>query len=370
MMGKLVRWLLLALLVAMTFATSGFGPPTLIESEAAATPVSARTLKLMAADRPPVLSAKAAVVMDAATGQVVFEKNARERRAPASTTKMMTALVTLENARLDQVVTASANVVVEPSIIGLEPGDQLTVEQLLYGLMLPSGNDAALALAEHVGGSVARFAEMMNAKAAQLGLRDTHFVNPHGLDARDHYSSAYDLAVIARVAMQNPVFERIVATREQRVEGPVSWIFKNNNRLLGVYPGADGIKTGYTDNAGRCLVFSATRGGHRAISVVLDSAAMYEDSAALLDYFFANYDWRKLSADDNPLSEYGQGDGLRRTSAESEHLIVFPVWQGPYLRWFFSVEPSPNQKGAVEGRAVFYLFGKSVAEIELRDQGG
>lgn len=367
--GKALRGAIavVALLVAM--ATSGFGPPTLTESQEALTPVSPSTLRQMRADRPPQVQAKAAVVMDAASGQVVYEKNARAQRAPASTTKMMTALVTLENARLADVVKAGPGVKVEPSIIGLDPGDQLTVEQLLYGLLLPSGNDAALALADHVGGSVPQFAAMMNAKAAQLGLKDTRFVNPHGLDADGHYSSAYDLAIIARAGMQNPVFERMVATKEYRVEGPIRWVFKNNNRLLDSYPGADGVKTGYTDNAGRCLTSSATRNGRRAIAVVLDSSDMYGDSAALLDYFFSNVDSETLAVGEVPLSGYSRDGEVRQTVAKTQPTIVFPAWQRPYLRWFYSIIPGSSQGDGATGLATYYLFGKKVAEIQLYDEG-
>jgi len=333
-------------------------------------PATVRTLKLMRTDRPPQVTAAAAVVMDAASGQVVYEKNSHAHRANASTTKMMTALLALENAKLDDVVTAGPDVKVEPTIIGLDPGDQLTVEQLLYGLLLPSGNDAAIALAEYVGGSIPRFAAMMNAKAAQLGMKDSHFVTPNGLDAEGHYSSAYDLALLARAAMQNPVFEKIVATKEYRVTGPVKWVFKNNNRMLDSYPGADGIKTGYTDNAGRCLVSSATRKGRRAIAVVLDSVDLWGDSSALLDYFFASYSWETLRVADVPLGDYGRNGGLRRTVARSEAEIAFPIWQRTYLRWFFSMSSSSSREDGAVGAVSYYLFGKKVAEIELYDAGG
>lgn len=363
------RLLLVACLLAVSAAITGFGPPTLVESDSAVTPVSPGVLRLMHAGRPPEILAEAAVVLDADTGQVLYEKNAHERRAPASTTKIMTALVTLENAQLTDVVRAGNDVQVEPSIIGLEPGDQLTVEQLLYGLLLPSGNDAAIALADHVGGSIPQFAAMMNAKVAELGLEDTHFVNPHGLDADGHYSSAYDLAVTARAAMRNPVFERIVRTQEYRIEGPVRWVFKNSNRLLGFYPGADGVKTGYTDNAGRCLVSSATRDGHRAISVVLDSGDTIGDSADLLTYFFSSFTRSTLGAAEVPLGSYTREGEEIRTVARGEVTIVFPTWQKPYLRWFFSPGDESGSADGSAGSVTYFLFGKKVAEIPLYEAG-
>lgn len=371
MSHRLLR-LLFALLVAIGgLATSGFGPATLTESDSASTPVSSTVLKQMRADRQPQVSAAAAVVMDADSGQVVFEKDSHAHRAPASTTKMTTALVTLENAHLTDIVTAGPNVKnVEPTIIGLDPGDTLTVEQLLYGLLLPSGNDAAVALAEHVGGTEAGFVTMMNAKVAQLGLKDTHYVTPHGLDSPGHYSSAYDLALTARAAFKNPIFEKIVATKEYRIEGPVKWYFKNGNRLLDTFSGADGVKTGYTDDAGACLVASATRNGHRAIAVVLNSQDTTGDSAALLDYFFSRYSWEPVRAGNSQLSVYAQGDETRRLTIAPQPDMVVQNWQKPYLRWFFSVPAAPAQGDGSSGTVTYYLFGRKVAELELRADGG
>jgi D-alanyl-D-alanine carboxypeptidase len=143
------------------------------------------------------------------------------------------------------------------------------------------------------------------------------------------------------------------------------WLFKNSNRLLGVYEGADGVKTGYTDNAGRCLVFSATRDGRRAISVVLDSEDTSGDSRALVDYFFANYSWQSLKVDTTPLVDYAQGEQLERAVAKAEPQIVFPRWQTPYLRWFFSLPAGGGRTDGVVGTASYYLFGKKAGQIEL-----
>ncbi len=357
--------IVIILLVTFSLLTVGFGPPTLIESEAAVTPVSSSTVKQIRADRLPKVGARAWLLMDETTGQVLASKNPHDHRPMASTTKMMTSLVTLEKARLTDVVTAGKNVKVDPTIIGLDPGDTLTVEQMLYGLMLVSGNDAAVALAEHVGGSIPGFADMMNAKATQLGLKDTHFVNPHGFDDPKHYSSAYDLAVLARTALQNPVFARIVSTKEYRIDAPIRWVFKNSNQLLNTLPGADGVKTGYTDEAGRCLVSSATRRGHRAIAVVLDGPDMYEDSGALLDYLLTNYDWESLEAADHPIAESGQGSEVQQVVARDKPAIVFPSWQRPYLRHYYDVSSTPSKGDGAAGAASYYLFGKKVAEVGL-----
>lgn len=237
---------------------------------------------------PPRVGARAAIVIDADTGRVLYEQNAHERLPPASLTKMATALVALERARPDFMVVATERSLVEPVVIGLEPGDQLPLREALYGLLLNSGNDVALAIAESVGeGSITRFVGWMNELVAALGLQDTRFANPHGLDVGEHYSSAYDLAVIGRVLLRNPLLRSIVATRDHTYQGSSLWAFHNINRILQAYPGADGIKTGYEIRAGYCMAASATRDGRQLVSVVLNSAQTVQDSSTLLDYGFA-----------------------------------------------------------------------------------
>ncbi|HEX2924108.1 MAG TPA: hypothetical protein VHS28_08790, partial [Chloroflexota bacterium] len=156
------------------------------------------------------------------------------------------------------------------------------------------------------------------------------------------------------------------ATREYRIEGPVKWYFKNNNRLLDTFLGADGVKTGYTDDAGRCLVASATRGGHRIITVVLDSLDTVAESAALLDYAFSNYSWEPVRAGDSPLGVYGQGTEMRRLVAAPQPDMIIANWQRPYLRWYFSVPSGQGQGDGTSGRITYYLFGRKVAEFQLR----
>ena len=360
-----LRWLAVAVIWLMALATTGFGPSALIESEQASAPVASSSLRLLAADQPPEVQSKALVVMDADSGEIVYGVNAHDRRAMASTTKIMTALVTLENAKLDEVVTAGPDVLVEPSVMGLDPGDKLTVEQLLYGLLLPSGNDAAIALADYVGGSVEGFVAMMNEKAETMGLKDTHFVTPNGLDAKGHFSSAYDLAILARTALQDPVFARIVRTQEYSVEWPVPWHLHNTNQLLGTYQGADGVKTGYTDNAGRCLVFSATRQGHRAISVVLDSTDMWGESRSLLDYFFANYTWVPLRIPVLPLSDYEDHSERFAPGAGTRNELVAPKWERATLRWSLSASDGPYVDDGLLGVVTYYLLGDVAAEVDL-----
>jgi serine-type D-Ala-D-Ala carboxypeptidase (penicillin-binding protein 5/6) len=200
---------------------------------------------MRAADEwPTQISGQGAVVMDAQTGAVLFGKNARRRMAMASCTKMVTAIVALERGRLDDRVTVDVDgqrmaIEMESTVMGLHPGETITLETLLYGLMLPSGNDAAVAIAKHIAGSEAAFVELMNAKVRELGLEDTHFDNPHGLDAKEHYSTPFDQASIARYGMNNPVFAKLASTKQYAGDG---YQLSNSNRLLWSYPGADGVK--------------------------------------------------------------------------------------------------------------------------------
>lgn len=236
----------------------------------------------------PSVTAAAAVLMDAASGQVLWAKNACQPRPPASTTKIMTALLALEGGKLDRVVTVSEHAAaVGESSMHLFAGEKLTLEQLLYGALLRSGNDACVAIAEHIAGSEGNFVLLMNQKARELGASGTRFRNPNGLPAQGHLSSAYDLALLTRYAFQNPVFNRIVSTRVKDLGG--RYYFNNTNRLLWSYQGADGVKTGTTNAAGKCLVASATREGRRLITVVLHSDDRYADTMNLLDYGFNHF---------------------------------------------------------------------------------
>lgn len=238
----------------------------------------------------PVIDAAAAIVMDAESGRVLYSKNSDQHRSMASTTKIMTGILAIENGKLDDVVTISSRAAaIGGSTIGLRTGQKYTLNELLYGLLLNSGNDASIAIGEHIGGSVEGFVEMMNRKAKDLGAVHTSFANTHGLDAEGHYTTAYDLALITRYALKNPVFAKIVSTQSSAIPGRQ---LNNTNELLRLYPGADGVKTGYTGKGGRCLVASATRNGMKLISVVLGSPTVYKralSSKAILDYGFDNY---------------------------------------------------------------------------------
>jgi serine-type D-Ala-D-Ala carboxypeptidase (penicillin-binding protein 5/6) len=270
--------------------------------------------------RAPAPDARAAIVVDAESGTVLFERNAGAELAPASLTKMVTALVAVERAPLDRLVRTSHPYAVTPIVIGLEPGDTLSLEATLYGLMLNSGNDAALAIAETVAdGSSERFVGWMNELAGRLGLKNTRFKNPHGLGQDGHVSSAYDMAIIGRAVMRQPTLARIVGQRRHVVEGPPRWVFNTSNPLLGVYAGLDGIKTGYDDQAGRCLVATAIRGDRRAIAVVMNSSRYGDEAASLLDHAFDDAAWGPVK-----LAETSDRPGKDRISMLRADMIAAP----------------------------------------------
>ena len=260
-------------------------------------------------------SAKAMVVIEAKNGRVLFEKNKDEKLAMASTTKIMTALVTCNNTTdfNEEVLIHDNAVGIEGTSMYLRKGEKLTVKELLLGLMLPSGNDAAMALAYHIGGSEEKFVEMMNKEVERLGLKNTHFVNPHGLDAESHYTSAHDLAIITAEAMKNEMFREISKTRNATVTGSKinePRFLHNKNKLLKTLDGCNGVKTGFTDNAGRCFVCSCERNGMTLISVVLNCGPMFEESAELLNSAFEKYKMREI------LPAYAKGDKILVESGE------------------------------------------------------
>lgn len=243
------------------------------------------------------VGAAGAVLMDVQTTRVLSAQNAHTRLPMASTTKVMTALLALENCALNDIVTVTKDAYgTQGSSMYLNLGEKLTMKDMLYGLMLSSGNDAAVAIAVHIGGSVEGFAQMMNNRAAMLGCTNTNFVTPNGLHNENHYTTAYDLALIASAAMRNPAFREIVGTKyRQTASGDIVRTLKNKNKILWQYEGGNGVKTGFTKNAGRCLVFSAERNGSTVVGVVLNCPDMWNASTSLLDFAFKSYSWKRFA---------------------------------------------------------------------------
>ncbi|MEI7024599.1 D-alanyl-D-alanine carboxypeptidase family protein [Paenibacillus sp. y28] len=242
---------------------------------------------------PPRISAQSAALIDVESGRILYAKNSKQPMRIASLTKIMTAIVAIEQGKLSDMVKVSRNAAgKEGSSIYLKVDEEMSLQNLLFGLMLRSGNDAATAIAEHVGGSVEGFAVLMNQKAQFIGMKNSEFQNPHGLDQDGHLSTAEDMALLTAYALKNPVFLDIVKTKEKRVPNPGGqWdhVWKNKNKMLSLYDGANGVKTGYTKTAGRCLVSSAARDGRELAVVTLGDPDDWLDHSQLLDYGFQTF---------------------------------------------------------------------------------
>lgn len=279
-------------------------------------------------------------VLSTMDGRQLWARQPDGRRAMASTTKIMTAVVALENGSLDDSVTVDKRAsMVGQSTMGLIDGEKMTVGELLKGVLVQSGNDAATLMAEHVGGSVAGFVKMMNDKAGALDLVDTHYVNPHGLDAKGHYTSARDLTSLARYAMRQPVFRQLVGTLKVTARSDrYTHVLLSHNSLLKTYKGAEGIKTGWTDDAGYCIVFAAKRGGIELVGTVMDASSTgsrAQQTKKLFDWGFRHYRERQVVQAGEQLGRVPVTDYMERTvaarTAEATSLPVFDL-AGPVRR--------------------------------------
>ena len=311
----------------------------------------------------PAVSAQCAVVYDTLSGEFLYEKAPDQRSLIASTTKIMTGYLVAELCDPDQLVTIPAGACgIEGSSLYLKPGEMLTVLDLLYGLMLHSGNDAAVALALTAKGSEAAFVQAMNERAARLGLTNTHFANPHGLDDDGNYSTARDLARLAAAALENELFAQVVATTTIQIPGRS---LHNHNKLLWRYDGADGVKTGFTKAAGRILVSSATRGGRRLVAVTLNAPDDWQDHAALLDEGFAGYQLCTVLRAGEPFAALplAQGAGAYAVIApDREVQVLLAPGERITCRLLaprFLYGPAPTGQQAAEIRVC--LHGKAVA---------
>lgn len=279
------------------------------------------------------------ILIEANTGKILYEKNSNDVRFPASTTKIMTAILTVENCNLDDVATVSHNAVYsipyDYTHASLKEGEELTIEQLLYALMIPSANDAAIVLAEHISGSVEEFAKLMNKRAEELGCKNTHFVNPNGIHSKDHTSTSYDLALMGKFAMQNSIIRKIVSTTQFTLPATNKYskadrTFNNSNDLLSTYSryyyeGTTGVKTGYTGEAGNCIIASAKKNDFEVILVVLGGESTntglsqrYLDCKTLFDYAFNNYSLKTLNEKNAVLKQIT----VRGATEETQNLNV------------------------------------------------
>lgn len=320
------------------------------------------------------VSARHAMLIESDSGDIVYEKDAYVAAPMASTTKIMTALLAIESGKLDSTVTIPKEAVgIEGSSVYLKEGERLTLYQLVQALLLESANDAATAIAIYVGGSYDNFIEMMNVKARQLGLESTHFTNPHGLDDKEHYTTAYDLARLALYAMENPKFEEIASTKSAVIplDKDGSRVLVNHNKLLKMYDGTIGVKTGFTKRCGRCLVSCAERDGVRLICATLNAPNDWNDHKNLLDFGFSQYESIVLAeAGDYTLSldcicgEKGtvlcsNYDGLKVTLKKGYKDNIRAVTEYDRLLC------APIKQGDKVGRIVFYCGDEIIGECKL-----
>lgn len=320
------------------------------------------------AAQPPGLSASAAILVEASTGRVLYERGAHERRSIASITKLMTALVAVQaKPDVSELVTVKQEWTgAEGSSMYLKPGEQVTLEGLLYGLLMSSGNDAALAIAGYCAGDVPTFVEWMNEWAEELGMEDTHFANPNGLDDEGHYSTAADMAKLARAVMDNELLARIVGTKTIAIAGRS---LTNHNKLLWQCPGCIGMKTGYTDEAGRTLVSCAQREGQQLIAVTLNAPNDWKDHAALYDYGFDAYHRHVLAtAGKEAWYVKVKGSLVQMAGVCTETDVYYPLAEADQVSARVTLGrevEAPVRQGEIAGDITFYLNGEPIGSTYL-----
>lgn len=328
----------------------------------------------------PEITAQSAIIIEASTGRVIWEKNADARMYPASMTKMMTGILALEQMNLrSQIVMSSAAAYTESSPLGVLPGESIRTDELLNGMMLESDNGAAVALAEAMAGSTASFANIMNGKAEELGMKDTHFVNPNGLTAEGHYSTARDMAKLARYAMQNQAFREIVRQEQRTIywtsPGNKSFRAHNTNKLLGKYEGMTGIKTGWTNAAGGCLAAGAKRNGVELIVVLMKTPNLddrFSDAEKLLDYGFSHVKMTKALSKERTRHRvwvtHGQEASTQLYPARD---IAYPLINGEDKSKYSlaydvpKVVAAPLKAGTPVGNIVVRYNGEAVEQVPM-----
>ena len=313
------------------------------------------------------ISAKKAIVLDAQTGRVLYAHAENDRALIASTTKIMTALIICEQCNvLDRMKIPKEAVGIEGSSMYLQEGEVLTLQELLYGLMLRSGNDAAVALAIYCGGTVEGFAQLMNDKAHRLGMENTHFSNPNGLDAPDHYSTAKDMAILAAYAMENPIFRQTVSTKSVTTGNRV---LQNHNKLLWRVEGTDGVKTGFTKAAGRILVSSTTRQGRRIIVVTMDDPNDWLDHERLIEDAFSKFTVKTLVTKGEMLGKAevagGEAGEVELLAGETFTFALRPDEKVDFYLPAPGFVYAPVVEGALAGYAHVMVDGASVGKVPL-----
>ena len=336
----------------------------------------------------PKINSRSAVVIDRKSKNIIYGKNENVKKAMASTTKIMTAMVVIQNTNLNNTVEISKKAAgTGGSRLGLKAGDKITVKDLLYGLLLRSGNDCAVALAEYVAGSVQEFSNLMNQNAQMLGLNNTHFVTPHGLDEEEHYTTAYELAILADYALNNELFAQIVNKKSYTINiNKNSKTLNNTNELLGNLNGVYGVKTGFTNGAGRCLVTSIKRGNLDVICVVLGADTKKDrtrDSAKLIEYTFNKYEeidikekikesfekWNEINGNRINI-EKGESSKLELTLNDKDKIFTYPIEKGTEDNINIEINANLKLKAPVLentniGKIKVYYNAKELLEIDI-----
>ncbi|TRM12611.1 D-alanyl-D-alanine carboxypeptidase [Lentibacillus cibarius] len=315
----------------------------------------------------PGVSADNAVLMEQSSGRVLYDKQAHEQRSIASITKIMTAIIAIESGKLDETVTVSNRAVhAIGSSIYLEKGEKIKLKDLVYGLMLRSGNDAAVAISEYVGGSVEGFVHLMNKKASWIGMTNSSFANPHGLDADNHYSTAYDMALLMRYAMDNNVFRQVTQTKIYKSDDQ-KYVWRNKHKLLtSRYQYTIGGKTGYTSTAGRTLVTAAKKEDMELIAVTLNASADWNDHIGMFEWGFDNYDMTTIA--EKGLSRYNIESTDNQVTGYLQQNVNVPLKKDEQLqidKKSFILEGSQRSGKDVIGKTVFFSGSVPIAETPI-----
>ena len=362
MASRRAAWLVIALL---SLATMGFGPPVLTDGDVATKGLTQHQLRLLWRAPEPDIAAPSAILVNPTTGRILFARNERQRRAPASLTKIVTALVALQRGRLDSEFVITGQDMTVYSMVGLQEEEEFTLNGLLHILLIPSDNVAALAIARGLAGDVDTFVGWMNELVLGWGLQDTHFANPHGLDDSENYSTALEMALIARQAMMDRTFAEIVGHAEADVG---LRRVTSTNRLLETYPGTIGVKTGTTDRAGESLIALVERPSGKVLSVVLGSTDRFADTVPLLDYFYTNFAELHVDLPDTPQNRYLDDESnWHEVGLEEAEVFLISPWQAGTATYYrriddLSAHPDP---GSPVGALEITLAGRLLAEVPL-----
>ena len=359
------RRVTLFFLGALACLSTGFGPPVLTDADLPRSQLTGHQLWAMRRVAEPVISAEAALLVNTTTGEILYKRNERQRRAPASLTKIVTALVALRRGRQDEEMRIARPDIYVYTAAGLENGEPLTLRQLLFFLLIPSDNVAAMAIARELAEDTPTFVGWMNDLVTEWDRTDTHFVNPYGGDAENHYSTAYDLAFIAREAMREPLFREIVGHSQATVAGRY---VESTNKLLNAYPGMIGIKTGTTDEAGECLIAMVDRPRGRMMSVVMGSTDRFHDTRLLLDYAHTNYAELLIDLPDTAQNRYLDTNNSWRSFRLKEPIaILVAPWQVNTVSLYRRIDTVEADPAATEpiGMLRVELNGRDPVEVPL-----